>query len=232
MESRLSPELALRIGLAGRCLKTVGLRGLIDALIATLGLPLSAAALASLDVAALRRAGLNNEKRADLRLALAYLRGDAAIEIVDSPPAVPAAELDHSLRLAVATDNGASIDGNFGNCRSFLIYQVSAADIRLVEQRSPAPLSRRAGRDSQRTRLIGDCRLLYAQTLSNQAAARLTVNGIHPVIFPDGNTAAEKLADLQRVLASDHPPPWLAKAVGQHCSPRLAIDRPVLIHSR
>lgn len=235
MENRLAPELALRIGLAGRCLQGTGLRAFIDALLAALGHPLSADKFAGLDVPGLRLAGggvLAGETRGDLRRALAYLRGDAAIEILPAPATLPAASPPDALRLAVATDDGHSIDGNFGNCRNFLIYQVSASDIRLVDHRAPPSISRRGGRDKLRTGLIGDCRLLYAHSLSNRAAAQLTVCGIHPVTFPEAGSANEKLAALQRVLASRNPPPWLAKAIGRSTPPRLAVNRPTLIHSR
>ncbi|MBK1680723.1 hypothetical protein CKO20_10125 [Rhodocyclus tenuis] len=42
-----------------------------------------------------------------------------------------------SVRVAVAADADESLSRSFGNCRAFLIYQVSASAIRLIDRRLP-----------------------------------------------------------------------------------------------
>jgi hypothetical protein len=74
----LSRDLALRIGVAARGLPKGGLRGLMDALVENLGLPLTAEKLVSLTMQQLRSASndaLSHLPRAKLRLALGYLHG-------------------------------------------------------------------------------------------------------------------------------------------------------------
>lgn len=235
----LSRELALRIGLAARCLGDAGPAPLMAALVDTLGMPLTELKFAGLTLAQLREAAggvLGEVRRAMLREALAYLQGRTPILVVDEPRPQPEnykeGDMPGSLRLAVAAEEGERIDGHFGNCPHFLIYQVSATDVRLVACRAAPAGNRRNGRDARRTELLDDCQLLYARTLSNAAAARLMTTGIHPIAFPDGGPAREKIAELQTILRGT-PPPWLARAIGNPLAlpPRLGRNGPVLVHS-
>jgi predicted Fe-Mo cluster-binding NifX family protein len=43
-----------------------------------------------------------------------------------------------SLRVAVAANRGENLDGHFGSCDRFLIYQVGQDAIRLIDVRSTA----------------------------------------------------------------------------------------------
>lgn len=236
----LSPHLALRIGLAARATPDASLQQLMNALIDALGLPLTEEKLDRLNVGNLRAAAdglLTSVPRAGLRQALGYLQGRTPVTIIEeTPPLLEAyeeGEMPDSLRLAVASDLGERIDGNFATCAAFLIYQVSGREIRLIDRR-PAPAgNRKSGRDVLRATLIDDCHLLYAKSLSNPGSASLMVCGIHPVTFPEGGMARDKLNELQKILRG-HPAPWLARAMGQSLAlpPRLGKSGPVLIYSQ
>jgi len=236
----LPSHLALRIGLAARAMPGAGLQQLMNALIDALGLPLTEEKLDRLNVGNLRTAAdglLAGVSRAELRQALGYLQGRTPVSIIEDTPLLLASyeegEMPDSLRLAVASDHGERIDGNFATCTAFLIYQVSGREIRLIDRR-PAPAgNRKSGRDALRATLIDDCHLLYAKSLSNPGSARLMVCGIHPVTFPEGGMARDKLNDLQKILLG-HPAPWLARAMGQSQAlpPRLGKSGPVLIYSQ
>lgn len=219
MAARLSDDLALRIGLAGRALGENGLHRLMPALLAHCGLPLSAAALAALNIGDLRRAagGLLGElPRQQLREALGYLRGTTPIAIVDAlPPPLQAyadGDMPGSLRIAVtAGEGGENIAGSFSRCPAFLIYQVSASEIRLIDRRQPPPGKARQTL-AARAALLADCALLYAAEIGNAAAAAAMRAGLHPVRASAGSTARAQFQALQQVLAR-HPPPWLARAM-------------------
>jgi len=217
----LPRELALRIGLAARVLPDDGLNRLMDVLIEALGLPLTEAKLLGLAFGELRSAAdgiLAGVPRAVLREALGYLRGCTSVSIVEDVPSSPEpyddGDMPQSIRLAVASDSGETLNGSFSTCAAFLIYQVSAREIRLIDRRPPPPANRKSSRDALRTVLIGDCHLLYAQILGTPATARLMRAGIHPVRIAQGGPAREQLAILQRVLRG-HPAPWLVRAMGE-----------------
>jgi predicted Fe-Mo cluster-binding NifX family protein len=220
MKEGLSDELALRIGVAARCLPGVGVAGLMAVLVDALGLPITAGKLDRLTLNRLRHAGrgaLADLPGGQLARALSYLRGKASVRVLDTP--VPPVEpyrdgdLAHSLRVAVASDDGERLDGDFMTARRFLIYQVSPAELRLVAVReNPGGGGRE---DRKRTRLgqVADCRLVYAASIGAAAGAALAGAGIHPVVVPVPLAAREALVGLRQTLAR-RPPPWLAKAAG------------------
>jgi nitrogen fixation protein NifX len=215
----LDRELALRIGVAARGLPDDGLRRLMDALVDGLGLPVTAEKLASLTMAQLRSAcdgELAHLPRATLRQALGYLRGSIPILLIEDGPLVFDAyqdgDMPRSIRLAVASDRGEAIDGNFSTCAAFLIYQVSAQEIRLIDRRLPDTVPRME-RDAHRVGLIQECHLLYTRAINNPATAHLMRCGIHPLRIADGGPVRDKLSALQAVLQGQ-PPPWLARAMG------------------
>ncbi|WIM06082.1 MAG: NifB/NifX family molybdenum-iron cluster-binding protein [Candidatus Nitricoxidivorans perseverans] len=113
-----------------------------------------------------------------------------------------------SILAACASNEGEMLDGHFGSCERFLIYEVGAEESRLVAVR-PAP-----GDDgtSARVRLVADCQVVFLQSIGGPAAAKVVRAGVHPVKVPKIGPAAETLARLRESLKS--PPPWLAKAMG------------------
>lgn len=232
----LPPEIALRIGVAARLLPTEGLPRLMAVLVATLGLPLTAAKLESLTLSRLRQdESLGPLPRALLRQVLGYLRGSLTVTIIDVlPPALEAYEegdMPASVRVAVASNGGESLDAGFRDCAAYLVYQVSAEEIRLIDRRLPGG-GGEAGLKA-RVVLVDDCHLLYARRLGNAAAAQLMRAGVHPLQAPAGGAARAVLARLQPVLA-DNPPPWLARAMGEDLVMplRVGFSEPVLVHPR
>jgi len=236
----LSPHLALRIGLAARALPDTGLQRLMNALVDALGLPLTEEKVEHLSLGKLRVAAnrlLADTPSAALRQALGYLKGHMPVTIIDDTrPLLECYEegdMPNSVRLAVASDFGECVDGNFSTCAAFLIYQVSAVEIRLIDRRPAPAINRKSGRYALRTALLDDCHLLYAKALSTPVSARLMAAGIHPVSLREGGMAREKLAELQKIL-SGHPAPWLARAMDQTIAlpPRPDKWRPELIYSQ
>lgn len=213
--SGLSRELALRIGLAARAIPGLAVAEMMTALVHAAGLPLTAAALAGLDAATLRRAGgpLARASRQDMRAALDLLNGRRPV-CADPPPACPppAARPLPGVRVAVASNSGEAADGDFSTCARFLIYRLDAHATELIDVRAPAADGPRRARDDQRTLLLHDCDLLCACRLGNTAASRLIGAGVQPLRLAYHDSARDALRPLQQVLASA-PPPWLARAL-------------------
>ena len=235
----LAPAIALRIGLAARCLEGVSVGELLDLLVDHLGLPLDEANLARLGLKSLR-SGLAGKplRAAEVRQALAYLSGQTRITVFDdTPPELDPfddGDLPGSLRVAVASNGGEMLDGEFGHCHAYLIYQLGSDELRLIDWRLAPQGGRARERELHTLNQLADCHLLYATHIGNRAAARLMQQRIHPVTQPQGGAAREQLRALQQILANN-PPPWLHKATGIDTVPALQkrwISGPTLVHSR
>jgi len=193
----------------------------LTVLTAALGLPLTEEKLATLNLKILKTAHegeFSEVEEALLKKAVHALKHPVSEASSEPSGSVikPYSEgdLPSSIRIACASDDGQKIDGHFGSCKQFLIYQVSADETRLIAVRDPQQGSEfEEDKNLFRSELIQDCQVLYLVSVGGPAAAKIVKLGIHPIKLPVVTPIAEVLADLQRVL-SDKPPPWLAKVMG------------------
>jgi nitrogen fixation protein NifX len=212
-------EVAQRIRMAVRTLPGVDAREFVMALTAKLGEPLTEEKLSQLTVGDLKAMIQGDEivepdvTRDQIKAAVHCLCGDGAAQS-DVPVALDYVEGDMrgSLRVAVASNNGEDLDGHFGSCLRFLVYQVSRSEVRLIGVRSTLVNEAVQDKNAARARLIDDCHLVYVQSIGGPAAAKVVRAGVHPVKLPEGGPAAVALARLQASLST--PPPWLAKIMG------------------
>jgi nitrogen fixation protein NifX len=227
IEQRISDEVALRIALAARVLPETSVGELIEALQTYLGEDLTEAALGKITVTNLKTAfgqtyDLDGEEAGEdartkdiaaFKDAVRILWGETDAERL--PPLDPYQEGDmpSSVRIAIASNNGELLDGHFGSCLRYLVYQLSAKELRLIDVRSAAAASSSDDKNAFRVSLIKDCHVLYIVSVGGPAAAKVIKAGIYPMKKEDGGEARTILADLQSVIETS-PPPWLAKAVG------------------
>lgn len=220
----LSRELALRIALAARVLPGIDVRRLLQVLADKVGAPLTEAKLATVTVTHLK-AGLSSldgeEDGEDAGIGMEYLKQAVRYlwgEEVDAPglPAVQpfdAGDMPGSVRVAVASNGADNLDGHYGSCPRFLVYQVNPAEVRLIDIRSTDGADNAEDKNAFRAALIDDCHVVYVQSIGGPAAAKVIRAGLHPMKVPEGGSAPEVLAQLQTVMAGS-PPPWLAKIIG------------------
>ena len=210
---------ALRIAQAARALADVNAGAFAAKLGDNLGLPITEEKLAKVTVADLKLI-LSGEETvepdvdsASIKLAVRYLWGEAG-DADNLPPmdAYVDGEMPGSLRVAVASNTEENLDGHFGSCPRFLIYQVGRNDMRLIDARSTLIAEDAEDKNVARAELISDCQIVYVQSIGGPAAAKAVRANIHPVKVPDGGKARVTLQRLQAVL--DAPPPWLAKILG------------------
>lgn len=210
---------ALRIAQAARALADVNAGAFAAKLGDNLGLPITEEKLAKVTVADLKLI-LSGEETvepdvdsASIKLAVRYLWGEAG-DADNLPPmdAYVDGEMPGSLRVAVASNTEENLDGHFGSCPRFLIYQVGCNDMRLIDARSTLIAEDAEDKNVARAELISDCQIVYVQSIGGPAAAKAVRANIHPVKVPDGGKARVTLQRLQAVL--DAPPPWLAKILG------------------
>lgn len=217
-----SREAALRIALAARTLDGLDVRALVGALADKLDLPLTETKLAQLTVEDLRviLAGDHADDNCSVGVSPETLK--AAVRILwgegvtgsELPPveAYVDGEMPGSIRVAVAANRGENLDGHFGSCEHFLIYQLSPTALKLIAVRSALDADAEEDRNAARAQIINDCQILFLQSIGGPAAAKVVRAGIHPLKKPKGGPARAVLAELQQALTS--PPPWLARIMG------------------
>ena len=222
--SQLSRELALRIALAARVLPGVDVQQLIDILHDKVGRPLDDDKLKAITVTNLKTGIGSHDGEEDgedigiglenIKLAVRYLWGEEEGD-EGLPQVQPYKEGDmpESIRVAVASNSGALLNGHFGSCIRFLVYQLSRNDYRLIGIRSTIEADSSDDRNLFRANLIKDCHVLFVQSIGGPAAAKVIRADIYPIKVPDVIDAVDKLTEFQQVF--DAPPPWMAKALGR-----------------
>lgn len=218
-----SREAALRIALAARTLESLDVRALVGALAEKYDLPLTESKLASITVEDLRAilagdhadencaVGVNPEA---LKEAVRLLWGEN-VEGSELPPVetYTDGEMPDSIRVAIASNRGENLDGHFGSCEHFLIYQLSPSAMKLIGIRSGLDADTAEDKNKARAEVIADCQIVFIQSIGGPAAAKVVRAGVHPLKKPKGGPAREILAELQATLGS--PPPWLARIMGK-----------------
>ncbi len=227
--SPISDEIALRIGLAARELPDTDARRLLQVLDDVIGLPPTSKKLASLTVKELKAAADGEFADVDsgaLKAALACLKGESGLSADALPDIEEYADGDmpNSVRVACASNKGEMLDGHFGSCRRFLIYQVSETEHRLIDIRSVDPNEEDDDKNSYRASLVGDCQILFVGSIGGPAAAKVVRAGVHPIKKPQASPAREEIESLQRVITKDAPP-WLAKVMGQAPEERIRFEQ-------
>lgn len=227
-EQAIPDDIALRIGLAARALQASDATRLLGVLDDAIGLPPTVAKLEGLSLKQLKSAAdgaLSDIDTERLKEALALLKGTTAGPMEPAPPVEAYAEGDMagSIRVACASNGGERLDGHFGSCRRFLVYQVSNEAVRLVDVRDVDD-DEAEDKNAARASLITDCQVLYVTSIGGPAAAKVVKLDIHPIKLPEGGSASEQMASLQRILG-DRPPPWLAKVMGQAPDERVRFER-------
>ncbi|TCS61746.1 dinitrogenase iron-molybdenum cofactor biosynthesis protein [Varunaivibrio sulfuroxidans] len=227
---QISRNMALRIGLAARAVPDLKPAQMLAVLEDAVGLPPRQAKLKKLGIDRLRTASggvLSGAGRDALKAALSILKGETELPEDAVKPEVQAyrdGDMPGSLRVACASNGREDLDGHFGSCLHFLIYQVSGDELRLIAVRPCDPSEREGDKNAYRASLIADCQLVYVASIGGPAAAKVVRAGVHPIKFPLGGNAPDILRDLQGVIATA-PPPWLAKAMGR--APEFHIETEV-----
>jgi nitrogen fixation protein NifX len=223
-----SNEVALRIGLAARVLPDITPGDLIEALQWHLGDTIDEEGLSRITVTQLKAAfgrsqdldgdeenerDMRSKDIEDFKEAVRILWGELTPE--DDLPQLQAyepGEMPGSVRIGIASNDKELLNGHFGSAARYLVYQVSAQEIRLVAVRSAALADRSDDKNTYRVGLISDCRILYVVHVGGPAAAKVIKADIHLIQVPEGGEAREILQKIQQVIATA-PPPWLKKAL-------------------
>lgn len=213
----ISRDMALRVGLAVRFLGDTDAKRILGILEDLVGMPPTRKKIDALKRKDLKVAGggeiaeLTNDELDQL---LSILKGESDLEPMPETEPYRQGDMPNSIRIACASNSSENLDGHFGSCKRFLIYQVSHDENRLVDVRLIKSCAPDQDKNVYRTSLIDDCQLLYVVSIGGPAAAKVVRAGLHPVKYPGGGSTRERMQELQKVLG-ETAPPWLAKVMGQ-----------------
>lgn len=227
-EQPISNEVALRIALASRLFPEFSIAEFIEALHTYLGDVIDETSLSRITVTNLKTAvgqtyeidGEEHGEDADaadiaiLKKAVRILWGE--LDEIDRLPSIDPyqeGDMPNSIRVAVASNNQEALDGHFGSCLRYLIYQLSAEEMRLIDIRSALEADLSEDKNAFRVGLIRDCPVLYIVAIGGPAAGKVVQAGIYPIKKETGGAARVMLSELQHAIATS-PPPWLAKILG------------------
>lgn len=227
----LSREAALRIGLAARKLPDTEPAQLMKALLKELKTPITEETLGAITVRKLQGVGdglLAQVPLPALKQALDCLWGKEKVtesgDDIPAPQPYKDGDMPSSIRVAIASNKGSQLDGHFGTCARFLVYQVSADEHRLVDVRSTVGAEAKGDdKNDGRAQLIDDCQLLMVVSIGGPAAAKVVKRDIHPIKKPEGGDATEVLTELSDTL-KNNPPPWLARVMGRKLPQRWNVE--------
>ena len=227
--SPISNEIALRIGMAARELPDTDAARVLKVIMDAVGLPPTAEKLSTLTVKTFKSAADGEFSDVDsnmLKSALSYLKGEKVLSSEPLPEIEPysAGDMPKSIRVACASNKAEKLDGHFGSCRRFLIYQVSAEESRLIDIRPVDKENEAEDKNAYRASLIADCQILFVVSIGGPAAAKVVRTGAHPIKKPEAGEARDEIQALQDVIGDDAPP-WLAKVMGQSPEQRIRFEQ-------
>ncbi len=231
--AELTRDIALRIALAARVLPDMSIARLLDILQELAGSSLTDEKLKAITVTNLKTGigSLDGEEDGEdigigldkIKLAVRYLWGEEQVD--ESLPKIEPyqdGDMPNSIRVAVASNDGSLLNGHFGSCVRFLVYQLTAQESRLIDIRSTSEADTAEDKNLFRAQLIKDCHIMFVQSIGGPAAAKVIRADIYPIKVPEVVDASVKLQELQAIF--DAPPPWLAKALGRTAEERVRFD--------
>lgn len=222
MTASITREAALRLGMAAKELGDVSVAAFAKAVGERVGLPLTETRLSSITVTDLREILAGDHAEEDCKLGVSPDKLKQTVRLLwgeglaysELPPidSYNEGSMPGSIRVACASNTGEVLDGHFGSCERFLIYQLRPGESRLIAIRSTLEADHAEDRNAARAALIADCDVVFLQSIGGPAAAKVVRANVHPVKVPRPESARAVVARLQSTLRN--PPPWLAKAMG------------------
>ena len=213
MSSAITEKVALRLGLAAKAVPQLTLKKFINELMNELGQPVTEKKLRSLTpkkLYSLLSASERDIERGQSNQVFAILTS-AEITTMQAPELPESTELDGpKLRVAISSNNNEQLDGHFGSCLRFLIYEVNSVEWKLVEVRPVVTNDTGLSRTDYLVALINDCHMLSTLSIGGPAAAKVVRADITPIKKLQPTPVEEILKPLTEVIRTT-PPPWLAK---------------------
>jgi nitrogen fixation protein NifX len=130
----------------------------------------------------------------------------------------PAKDAGPRLRVAIATQDGKSMNAHFGSARRFVVFEVTPTSSRFLETISFDAVTGESGEHREDAPLgvkvdaIRGCNLLFVLAIGASAASKVINARIHPVKLAEAEPVEQVISKVQELLNSE-PPPWLRRAL-------------------
>lgn len=224
----ISRESALKIALAARILPGITVGQLLEILFQRLDGDITEDTLKTVTVTDLKTsfASLDGEEDGEdigigldaMKEAVRVLWGETTEEKLPEIETFDGDE-ETSIRVAVASNCDEQLNGHFGSCVRYLIYQMNSSELKLIDIRSALEADLSDDKNQFRANLIADCDVGYFVSVGGPAAAKVIKVGVYIIKEINGGEAREVLAKLQSIMG--YPPPWLAKLLGAKAEDRI-----------
>lgn len=139
-------------------------------------------------------------------------------KLVLVPDAAAEADAGSRLRVAIATQDGKSMNAHFGSARRFMIYEVTPTNRRFLETISFDAVTGESGEHREdaplgaKVEAIRGCNLLFVLAIGASAAAKVINARIHPVKLAEAEPVEQVITKVQELMVGT-PPPWMRRAL-------------------
>ena len=137
----------------------------------------------------------------------------------------PAQAAGPCLRVAIATQDGKSMNAHFGSARRFVIFEVTPTTSRFLETISFDAVTGESGEHREDAPLgvkvdaIRGCNLVFVLAIGASAASKVISARIHPVKLAEPEPVEQVISKVQELMNSA-PPPWLRRALASSTKER------------
>jgi nitrogen fixation protein NifX len=122
------------------------------------------------------------------------------------------------LRVAIATQDGKTMNAHFGSARKFMVFEVTSSRSRFMEVACFDEVSDESGKHREDDRIgakiaaIRGCNLLFVQAIGAAAASKVVSARIHPVKLAVPESVDGVIRKVQELMVGK-PPAWLRRAL-------------------
>lgn len=122
-----------------------------------------------------------------------------------------------TIKAAFATSDRHTVDQHFGAAGTLLIYEVTAAQARMVELAQFGELNQdgHEGKLAAKLEVLQGCAVVYCQAIGGSAIRQLLALGVQPTRVEAYTPIASLLAGLQAGLRGDAGPAWLQRVIAR-----------------
>ncbi|HXX66186.1 MAG TPA: nitrogen fixation protein NifX [Polyangiaceae bacterium] len=125
-----------------------------------------------------------------------------------------------TLRIAIASRDGQSLNAHFGSAERFLVYDVSPgghAFVRAIEMSSVSDESgdhkaESEDKNARKIALLAGCHIVFVLAIGGPVATKVIHAGIHPIKIADPEPVDSVVSKVRTLMTTD-PPPWLRKVL-------------------